>query len=376
VFDCSAKFQGTSLNDQLFKGPDLTNSLVGVLVRFRQDHVALMADIEAMFHQVRVPYKDCNALRFYWWTAGDIEQEPEEYQMVVHLFGAVSSPSCASFALRKTALDNKQDYNDSVVNTVLNNFYVDDCLKSLPNAQEAISHSRDLCQLLRKGGFRLTKWISNNREVLNTIPEAERNKNIKELNLSTDNLPIERALGVHWNIERDEFGFKIDLKDKPYTRRGILSTVSSVYDPLGFVAPFSLSAKSILQDLCRRKLEWDQEIPTDHRSQWQKWLDDLPKLSQFTVNRCYKPPDFGHTASSQLHQFSDASQIGYGAVSYLRLVNTRGEIHCSFLIGKSRLTPLKHITIPRLELTAATVSVRLNKMMKDELELPIDDSIF
>ncbi|KAK3753087.1 hypothetical protein QZH41_001789 [Actinostola sp. cb2023] len=168
---------GTSLNDQLFKGPDLTNSLVGVLVRFRQDHVALMADIEAMFHQVRVPYKDCNVLRFYWWTAGDIEQEPEEYQMVVHLFGAVSSPSCASFALRKTALDNKQDYNDSVVNTVLNNFYVDDCLKSLPNAQEAISHSRDLCQLLRKGGFRLTKWISNNREVLNTIPEAERNKN-------------------------------------------------------------------------------------------------------------------------------------------------------------------------------------------------------
>ena len=106
VFDCSAKYRGTSLNDQLLQGPDLTNSLIGVLTRFRRSSIAFMADIEAMFHQVRVPPKDCNALRLLWWPNSDTTATPEEYQMMVHLFGGISSPSCANFALKKTAEDN------------------------------------------------------------------------------------------------------------------------------------------------------------------------------------------------------------------------------------------------------------------------------
>ena len=99
VFDCSARYNGTSLNDQLMQGPDLTNSLVGVLQRFRREPVAIMADIEAMFHQVHVPIQQCDYLRFLWWTDGNINAELEEYQMVVHLFGATSSPSCSNYAL-------------------------------------------------------------------------------------------------------------------------------------------------------------------------------------------------------------------------------------------------------------------------------------
>ena len=106
VFNCSAKYRGTSLNDQLLQGPDLTNSLIGVLTRFRRSSIAFMADIEAMFHQVRVPPKDCNALRLLWWPNSDTTATPEEYQMMVHLFGGISSPSCANFALKKTAEDN------------------------------------------------------------------------------------------------------------------------------------------------------------------------------------------------------------------------------------------------------------------------------
>ena len=129
VFDCSAKYGGISLNDQLLQGPDLTNSLIGVLLRFREEPVAFMADIRAMYHQVRVPEEQANYLRFLWWPNGNIDERLEEYRMRVHLFGAVSSPSCANFALRQTAKDHSSKYGGSETRTTIErNFYVDDCL--------------------------------------------------------------------------------------------------------------------------------------------------------------------------------------------------------------------------------------------------------
>ena len=145
-------------------------------MRFRQERIILMADIESMFYQVRVSEADCYYLCFLWWPDGNLERSLEEYQMVVHLFSAASSPSCSNFALRKTAEDNSQYFPEAVLSTVKNNFYVDDCLKALPSVEEASQHMRDLRLLLSKGGFRLTKWISNSRRVLETIPEAERAK--------------------------------------------------------------------------------------------------------------------------------------------------------------------------------------------------------
>ena len=165
AFDCSAKYQGKSLNDLLLNGQDLTSTLFGVLMRFRQERITLMADIESMFYQVRVADADSTYLRFLWWPDGNLESELEEYQMVVHLFGAAFSPSCSNFALRKTAEDNTEHFPEAVVNTVKNNFYVDDCLKSLPSVDEAAQHAGDLRSLISRGGFRLTKWISNSRKV-------------------------------------------------------------------------------------------------------------------------------------------------------------------------------------------------------------------
>ena len=148
VFDCSANFKGLSLNSMLHKGPDLTNSLVGVLTRFREDRVAVMADIEAMFYQVRVPDRDSSFLRFLWWEDGNMAHEVQEYQMIVHLFGAISSSACANFALRRTAEDNKSCFPPEVINTVKKNFYVDDCLKSLTSEATAIAHVTNLQALL------------------------------------------------------------------------------------------------------------------------------------------------------------------------------------------------------------------------------------
>ncbi|KAK3735155.1 hypothetical protein QZH41_020254, partial [Actinostola sp. cb2023] len=181
VFDCSAKYRGSSLNDQLLQGPDLTNTLIGVLTRFRQEQVAFMSDIEAMFYQVRVRPSDCKYLRFLWWPDGNMEREPQKYQMSVHLFGGASSPSCAIYALKKTAEDNKDYFDQETVQTAKGNFYVDDCLRSIATAPEAVRLVSQLRELLSKGGFHLTKWISNSKEVIDSVPASERAASVKDL---------------------------------------------------------------------------------------------------------------------------------------------------------------------------------------------------
>ena len=183
----------------------MTNTLVGVLTRFRQDPVAFLADIEAMFCQVRVSPEHRKFLKFLWWKDGDYEQPPEEYEMLVHLFGATSSPSCAGFCLRNVAKEFENEFNSETIETVRKNFYVDDCLKSVKEAEAAIGLIKELRELLERRSFRLTKFVSNNVEVLSSIPENECAKSIVRLDF--DELPVERALGVEWNVKEDSFNF-------------------------------------------------------------------------------------------------------------------------------------------------------------------------
>ena len=157
VFDCAAKYQGTSLNDQTLQGPDLTNSLTGVLIRFCEEQIALMPDIEAMFHQVHVALKGVNALRFLWFPRKDLNQEPEEFQMLVHLFGGRWSPSVPNFALRNTADNNKDLFDAETVKTMHRNFYVDDLLKSVMRVEDAKKLYEQLTLMLASDGFHLTK---------------------------------------------------------------------------------------------------------------------------------------------------------------------------------------------------------------------------
>ena len=215
IFHCSAKYHGSSLNDKLLQGPDLTNSLVGVLTSFRQEAVALLADVEAMFRQFKVVPADCNTSRFLWWPNGNLTVQPEELMMTVYLFGGVSSPSCVNFALKKTVEDNCLTFSPEAVHTVKHNFYIDDCLKSVATDENAIRLSKELRELLSKGGFRLTKWLSNSRRVVESIPEAEREAAVK--NLDFEHSIIKRALGVRWFMDSDTFGFSISLKDRPAT---------------------------------------------------------------------------------------------------------------------------------------------------------------
>lgn len=369
VFDCAAKYGGTSLNQALLQGPDLTNNLVGVLIRFRQDRIAIVSDIESMFYRVRVAKEDCDMLRFYWWADGNFDGQPVVCRMLVHLFGAASSPSCCNYALRQTVLDNADTYGKELCNTVLNNFYVDDCLKSVDSDEKAIELVKGLTSLCARGGFRLTKWFSNSATVLDSVPETERA--IPD-DRQFDQEHTEKALGVTWFTQNDTFAVKIpEFSDKP-TKRNVLSTICSVYDPLGLVAPFVLPARVLLQELC--KMPWDEEVTGSDLRRWHSWLSTLVCLQKVQLERCYKPKGFGRIISRQLHCFCDASELGYGVVIYLRLVDESGAICCSFVMGKSRVTPLKKVTIPRLELQAATTAVRLSTFAKGELEFDLKES--
>ena len=166
VFDCAARFNNTSLNEQLLKEPDFTNNLVGVLIKFRQDQYAFTCDIKSMFHQINVSPFDSNYLRFLWWPNHDLNCTPVDYQMTVHPFGATSSPSVAGYALKKVAEDNSIDADQLVIKTVQRNFYVDDCLKSMSDIDSTINLIEQLRALLLSGGFFLTKFTSNCCKIL------------------------------------------------------------------------------------------------------------------------------------------------------------------------------------------------------------------
>ncbi|XP_067295957.1 uncharacterized protein [Pseudorasbora parva] len=277
VFDCSARYEGFSLNDNLLQGPDLINNLNGILIRFRQHPIALMCDIEKMYHQFHVDESDRDFLRFLWWKDGNLNQPASEFRMKVHLFGATSSSGCANYGLKHLATENSNLYPFGS-QFVIKNFYVDDGVISVENAEEAIKVADEARKLCAMGGLRLHKFVSNSKAVLDGIPTSERILNVGNFDLAFDELPLERTLGIQWERESDCFKFKVQLKNQPATRRGILSTVASVYDPLGLIVPVLLRGKRTLQEVCKRGSGWDDPLPDALNLRWERWRQDLNDL--------------------------------------------------------------------------------------------------
>ncbi|XP_014673266.1 PREDICTED: uncharacterized protein LOC106813600 [Priapulus caudatus] len=267
----------------LLQGPDVTNTLIGVLMKFRQEKIAVTADIEGMFLQVVVAEQDRDCLRFYWLPADG--QAVLTYRITRHLFGATSSLACANMALKKTLADHGDKYGVEARNVMNKNFYVDDCLSSVNSQERAFVLVNDLTNLCLDGGFHLTKWMSNDKEVLGAIPEQERAPELKSLDLNMDDLPVARALGVQWSPQSDTLSFNVAPAERSLTRRGLLSIVSSVFDPLGLVAPFVLPAKILLQEVCRQGLEWNEPIEGVSLQRWEVWLQELIRLKEWNVPR-------------------------------------------------------------------------------------------
>ena len=359
VFDAAAKYHNTSLNANLMAGPDLLNSLFGVLLRFRLRPVALVADIEAMFHQVRVPQSDSESLRFLWKEDLTTPGPPDVYKMNVHIFGPADSPCCANYAIQRTAEDNKRNFSSTAVNIVQRDFYVDDLITSVDTTSTAIQSTRELSKLLHKGGFHLHKWISNSHDVMKTITNTERA--ITDVDLELDNLPVQRTLGLKWNVTKDAFVFMPKLENK--------------VDPCGFLSPFVLRAKCVIQELWRKGLDWDDTLPYDMQLKWTQWLSEVEKLNTLKIPRHHTALT-SNVQQTEIHMFSDASERGFGAVAYLRYTSNNN-IVCSFIAAKSRVAPIKPaLSIPRLELQGALLVVRLWNSVKCEIDIPITKTLF
>ena len=380
VFDSSAEFHGTSLNKELLAGPDLMNSLLGVLLRFRSDDVAVMCDVEQMFHSFHVDPRHRNFLRFLWFEDNDPSKKIIEYQMSVHLFGNGSSPAVATYALRRTGLDGEERFGPDIKEFIHRNFYVDDGLASRPTAKEAIQLLKNTQTLLATANLRLHKMVSNSVEVMEALPADDRGKDLRNLDLHKDSLPAQRSLGVFWNLENDAFTFRVTLPEKPFTRRGVLSVVNSIYDPLGIAIPVVLEGRLLLQQLVlmgkktrdRTPLGWDDPLPEILLQRWKTWKDSLIHLEKLQVPRCYHPRDFGRIVRSEIHAFSDASKDAIGTAIYLRLLNQSNDVHVSFLYAQARVAPAQATSIPRLELCGAVLSAQAVNKITKEIDMNID----
>ena len=189
-------------------------------------------------------------------------------------------------------------------------------------------------------------------------------------------MPEERALGVAWEVENDVLKFNVRFEEKPSTRRGILSTVASLFDPLGLVAPALLDAKLLLQDLCKDKKGWDDPISETQKQNWEKWKKSMGNIPDFKIPRSFSVSLSGPVKTVEMHVFSDASEVGYGACVYVKFFDEDGNISVSLVLGKSRLVPLKRQTLPRLELMAAVLGSQLGMCVKKELDFKIDKTTY
>ncbi|XP_059048547.1 uncharacterized protein LOC131843810 [Achroia grisella] len=366
VFDAAAKTHGVYLNDFLLEGPDLLISLMRILFRFREEAVAVKADVEEMFLQIKIRKEDQPAQMFLW--REDENQPPTTYKMAAMIFGATSSPFLAHAVRNKNA----QEYNEmhpEAFRAITEAHYMDDYVDSYTTKEDAERMISQVDNVHKKAGFRLRGWTSNNINIMKNIPKDRHAKNTTQA-ITKDE---QKTLGMLWDSVNDVLKFNTSLNRVPrevynMTRapatRETLSTVMSIYDPLGLLSCYTITAKMLLQDLWRQKLGWDEPLPSEASENFAKWLMNLEHISRLELPRSYNGGS--PVRSRQLHIFCDASKDAYAAAAYWRLEQENGDINTILAAAKAKVAPLKSQTIPQLELQAALIGARLgSNIVKD-----------
>jgi hypothetical protein len=268
-----------------------------------------------------------------------MNEQPETYEFTCHVFGAVCSPSCATYALLRTAKDNAGKYHTHVLHEIERFFYVDDYLSSVDDEVTAIRYAEDLVKITATGGFKLTKWVSNSKRVLEAVSSLEGVST--EVDLDMDDGPTSRVLGVQWRVKDDVITFKRKSETSDtnlVSKRTLLSLVCSIFDPLGILAPFLVRARILIQTLWQMGVEWDTTLGSDIAALWAQLIAELDMIEEFRVMRKYWPPRFEPIHTS-LHVFGDSSEKAYAAVCYIRVVSYSGEIHVSYVMSRMRVAP-------------------------------------
>ncbi|XP_058827389.1 uncharacterized protein LOC131687328 [Topomyia yanbarensis] len=362
VWDAAATIGGVSLNSVLVKGPDMLTSLPSVLHKFRERRVAICGDIREMYHQVVINDSDQHCQRFIWCDDAETEK-PSDYVMRVMTFGATCSPSSAQFIMNENASRFEQQH-PIAVDVIRRRHYVDDMLASFDTEEEAIDVATNVRFIHQQGGFEMRNWMSNSLSVLKAVdggPNPEKN-----LDINPD-ICFEKVLRMWWGTTNDVFRYKLPTDrnrellfgEKRPTKREVLRTLMCIYDPLGLIANYTMFLKTLLQEIWRAGKGWDELIGDRELEKWNMWLRVLPQVKSVRVPRCYHPFNTNcNRRNIELHTFVDASETGFAAVSYFRFEED-DQIHCALVGAKTRVAPLKFVSIPRLELQAAVIGARL-----------------
>ncbi|XP_028397204.1 uncharacterized protein LOC114521013 [Dendronephthya gigantea] len=370
IFNSSSVYQGRCLNHYWLKGPDLLNNLFGVILRFRENRVALSADISKMYHRVRILIEDQHVHRFLWRNM-QVDRQPDTYAMNVLTFGDKPAPAMAQIALKKTAEEGETS-NPRAARTVKDNTYMDDILDSVDTVEEAKELSSSIDVILANGGFNVKEWRSN-EDLHKNVPTQQ----VEEIPV-LQGKPEEKMLGVGWNNANDVLKYKVEpniLDSQPpkLTKRRILSQISRVYDPIGLTSAFLIRAKVGIQELWQKGIGWDDELSTESREQWVSFFEEMKQLSDIVLERCLCP--FITVELPTLCVFADASRCAFGTCAYIRNVDSSGSIEVRFVAAKSRVAPLKELSIPRLELQAAVLASRLCKSIQEETRVEFEEII-
>lgn len=355
---------GISLNNELMTGPTLQPELRHLIMRWRCYPIALVADIVKMYRQIKVADEDVDFQRIFWRENPDVEMQHLRFLRVT--FGTSSAPFLAVRCLQQLAHDEGSQF-PLAVPRVLNEFYMDDLMTGCHSIAEGLEIYEQTTALLNRGGFPLQKWSSNSKDLLKVIKEEIDDVN-QNLELKTDE--VIKILGLKWNREADEFRFTVDLPplQAPITKRKMISDIARLFDPLGWIAPAITTAKVLIQQVWLSGAEWDSELPDSILKDWLHFRNNLKSLTEFRI------PRWIHSKKDdkvfELHGFSDASNVAYAAVVYARIIDEQGRVFVYLITSKTRVAPIKQVSIPRLELCGAVLLTKLLKEVADTLEVP------
>ena len=371
VFNSSASFQGHVLNDYWHKGPDLLNNIVGVLLRFREGATAVMGDISKMYHRVLIPERDQHVHRYLWRNL-QTDKKPDVYVKTVLTFGDKPSPAMAQIALQRTAEEGEKAHPEAA-RIIKEDTYMDDICFSVSSRDQAVQLTEEIDDVLAEGGFRVKGWSSNEK----LTDEDHQKQDGKGL---LESVTEEKVLGVVWDQHQDVFTYKVketisaDETQSRLTKRKILSRVAKIFDPLGFAAAFLVKAKIGMQRLWELGIDWDDELPEEESCRWLALFADMRCLNSVVLDRCLAPPTA--VQKPTLCVFSDASESAFGTCAYLRWQLDNGHFETRFVTAKSRVAPLKRLTMPRLELQAAVMATRMKATIERELRLDLERTIY
>ena len=384
VFDASAKNQdGISLNTEILQTPVLHPPLTGILLRFRRNLIALIGDVSKMFLRMKLHPEHERYQRFLW--RPDPEGPVKHAVIIKMAFGLADSPFKALRGVQKLVEKYRHLYPDAA-RELARNLYVDDLLSGCDDETDALRLYQQCVELLSKASLPMKKWCTSSSKVMRQIPSADRGEigNVlltghlqDEAETDGGSKPSATALGVEWDVKRDELhytGFaQMNLPTSHCTKRSIVSAVASFFDPLGLISPFVVSAKILIQQLWKQALDWDEQVPRDVEESWKLWVNEVQHLNKITFPRCFRKHP-GKEVQKQLLAFGDASEAAMGAAVYIRTVYEDGHCEVHLLMAKAKVAPLKELSLPRKELAAAVMTTKLLAHVAEHMDMDPKDA--